>query len=156
MNTFNKAACLCLPMLLASCCSEHWCNAVTKFRSDHPTEFSKYLYIYPVSLDTYYYLQGQQHAAITRVARLVEKKYAATPGLNEYVEIVLANASKDKTLAIEDYAELKKLSAGGGTICQFKWNDGQMEEMGMLILKDGSITKRDVWVTNFQSENTNK
>ena len=82
----------------------------------------------------------------------MERKYGTIPGLNESVETQLIQSSKDKLLEVEDYSELEKASAGGGIICQFKWEDKQVVEMGMLVLKNDSIVKRDVWVTDIRSE----
>ena len=76
--------------------------------------------------------------------------------MNEYLQ------SKEKEVALEfqgankQYKDLEILSEGGGCVCQFKWDDGRSDEIGLLVLKNGAIVKREVWVTEYFSESTGK
>ena len=151
--------CFVVLLSLTGCCLDRGNEQVIKFRRASPKEFNNYVYIYPVSLDTYYYLHGQQRGAITsliRVAEIEERKYGTTPGLKEHLETWAKEAGTNQMFEVENYRDLEKSAADGGVICQFKWDDGKTCEMGMLVIKGGVVIKRDVWVTDFHSERTNK
>lgn len=146
--------CVFVLFVCGGCCNPGF-KPIAKFKRNHPDEYSKYLYLYPISLDTYYYLEGTKYGAVHRVL-LEVKKIEDAPKMNEYLQ------SKEKEVALEfqgankQYKDLEILSEGGGCVCQFKWDDGRSDEIGLLVLKNGAIVKREVWVTEYFSESTGK
>lgn len=147
---YFRAAVLLILLFAGGCCSDHLPKSVTEFKRRDPGAFRDYVYIYPISLDTYDYLEGQQRAALTDFALGVEKKYGTTNGLKEYLESEVYQISTNGFFDVVDYYHLEKLVKSGGTVCQFKWDNGQRVEMGLLVLKNGYIILRDVWMTNFR------
>jgi hypothetical protein len=127
-------------------------SEVYEFERKHPIEYKDFLYLNPVNMDTYHCTLGDQLAVASNIKRGLTNKFGATPGLNEYVEAKFQQELLECENRSRHYFELEALCSPRGAICQFGWTDGTTKEIGLLVIKDGDIVKRDVWVVDYLKE----
>lgn len=144
-----------LAVLLAGCCCERQSDVVDSFRQEHPHEFKQYIYIYPISLDTYYWSEGDKDSTVGSLIRELQR-FKNVPELEGFAKKKHQEAVDDWRTTIGRYTHLEKCSADGGSICQFKWSDGTNTQIGLMVLKNGNVVTRDVWVSEYGPVSTNK
>jgi hypothetical protein len=145
--------CVFICCLITGCCS-YQANGtapeVADYKAKHRVDFGHFVYILPIKLDTYQYLLANQLEVARRISSQMKVKFANTPGVQEFADSEFKEEMETCQKASQRYDELEDLAARGGAVCQFCWNDGKTQEMGLLVLKNGNIIERDVWITDFR------
>lgn len=145
-TTFNF---LIIAISLAGCCTvPKQDNQVSQFRCKHPTEAKKYVYLNPISLDTYYATFGWGKGS-EYVETNLKEKFGSNPEINEFADKAIKTQRDWNDLLMQLFKRLESASSNGGVICQYKLNDGIIEEIGFLVLKSGEIVKQEPLITDY-------
>ena len=140
-------------VFLEGCCSRpKVISEVNEFRDKNPTEYREFLYLNPINLDTYRCMLGLRLTVASDITREIKVKFGAIPGVVEYAENKLSQEAEECQTTLRQYSELEALCLPGGIICQFARTNGMTKEIGLLVLKEGRIVKRDVWVVDYPKE----
>ncbi len=141
------AACL-LVTLLGGCATGPAGNdAVSVYRRKHPAEAAKYVYIYPISTDTYTMIASVQSGTVLGIATTLRQKFSDVPQVVRYAETIVQEEAAATQNRNSYFDSLRVASLDGGVICEFESYDGKATEIGLMVLRAGEIVKRDVWRT---------
>ena len=149
-SRFIKAsigAAFALALLLGAGCATTATSRdpVAQFREKHPSDAAKYVYIYPISTDTYVMIAAVQTGTILEIAHTLREKFPAVPEVVHYADDI-SKQEQAATQSRTTYFESFRLAGlDGGTVCEFQSYDGKTTDLGLLVLKAGEIVKRDVW-----------
>jgi hypothetical protein len=131
----------------AGCCSLPRDDAVAQFKRKHPGEAKQYIYIHPISIDTYALLFNLKSRVISSIGETLKARVGNTPDLVEYAQRI----SADEALANQEWdrfcREFEEAITNGGVICQYAKSNGEIKDIGFLVLKSGSVVKSESWNT---------
>jgi hypothetical protein len=155
---FVFVLCTLMCIVLEGCCSRPLpagFSEVAEFERKHPSEYKEFLYLNPVNLDTYRCMVGLQLAVASGFSREVKLRFGTIQGINEFAEKRMSQEAAECQITSRHYAELEALCLPRGAICQFAWMNDERKEIGLLVIKEGNIAKRDVWIVDYLKEKTN-
>lgn len=146
-------ALLGLLFVASGCCSNKICHsAVREFKKKHPEEFKRYTFIYPITLATHMALVGDRIADVCGIAERLQEQFGSVPGIAEFAEDIIKQEKLLRQRTIQSARELERLKGDDGAICQFEWSDGFTKEVGLLVIRNGEIVKRDAWFIEYLRE----
>jgi hypothetical protein len=148
----KHAVCFWLLLIAVGCCSTKEREPVATYQIKHPDEAKKFIYLNPVNLNTYRCMLGDQEGWVGSIVTSLRKKFPDVPGVQEFANQQLKEEASETAAEIDKFKDFEKASTNGGAICQFEWDDGKTHEIGLLVLKDGEIVRRDVWLTDYLTE----
>ena len=141
-------------LLIASgCCSNKISHsAVREFQQRHPEEFKRYAFIYPITLATHMALAADRMSDVCGIAEKLQEKYGSVPGISEFAQDIIKQENVIREKTIKSAHEMERLIGNNGAICQFEWSDGVTKEVGLLVIRNGQVLKRDVWFLDYLRE----
>jgi len=149
----KRVALLGLLLMAAGCCSNKIShNAVREFQQRHPEEFKRYAFIYPITLATHMALAADRMSVVCGIAERLQNEYGSVPGISEFVQDIIKQENVIREETIKSAHELERLMGNDGAICQFEWSDGFTKEVGLLVIRNGQVLKRDVWFIDYLRE----
>jgi hypothetical protein len=155
---FVFVLCTFMCVVLEGCCSRPLPKAffeVAEFERKHPSEYKEFLYLNPVNLDTYRCMVGLQLAVASDFSREVKLRFGTTQGINEFAEEKMSQEAAECQNTSRRYTDLEALCLPHGVICQFAWTNDERKEVGLLVIKEGNIAKREVWIVDYLKEKNN-
>lgn len=138
-------------MAILGCKSPDHVAALTEFRRKNPDEARLYKYVYPITLDTFRVMLGDKYASVADIALTLKERFGDTTTVKAYAENVLNRQAKERRQSIDHLRDLEGAASGGGFVCQFEWSDGKTREIGLLVIKSGTVIKREVWSVDYLS-----
>jgi len=134
-------------VILASGCSRtSEPQAISEFQRKHPEEAKLFVRLYPVDLDLLREMLGHEALSVQDLADDFKREFANVPGVREFVEQKEREHQEASAGRFRAFNELEALASNGGLVCQYERNDGQESEVGLLVLNNGDIIKRDEWI----------
>lgn len=125
--------------------------AVAAFKNKHPGEFGNYVYLNPISGDSYAMGWNLAAGEFNATLKEIDQRCGTNAEMKTFVEKVLHEQAADTVNINRHFGDFKKAASDGGTICEYEWNDGKTRETGMLIIKSGEVIRRDPWITEYSS-----
>ncbi|MGA4577512.1 hypothetical protein ACPDIT_01585 [Limisphaera sp. VF-2] len=120
-----------------------------EFQRKHPEEFKEYAFIYPITLATHMALIADRISDVCHIAERLQRQFGGVPGISEFAEEIIKHEQMIRQRAIIEAQEMERLKGSSGAICQFEWSDGYTREVGLLVLRDGDVVKREVWFEEY-------
>lgn len=153
MNSFKINYCILIAVIfVAGCCTPSKQNdSVSQFRAKHPEKSIFFVYLNPISLDTYYATFGWAKGSESFESNLKEK-FGSIPGINEFSDKAIKIKTEWNDLLMQMFKRLENASSNGGVICQYKWDDGITSEIGFLVVKSGEIKIQEPLITDYLME----
>ena len=133
-------------MLTSGCSQQSGSNPISEFQKKHPEDAKMFVHIYPVNLDLFREMVGGRALAIQRLAKDLKQEFGNIQGVKEFVEQKEHEDRESRNKEFSEFDELKRLSENGGLVCEYEWNNKEESEVGLLVLKNGDIIKRDEWI----------
>jgi len=146
-----------LGLLLAArgCCSHKACYpAVREFQRKHPEEYKRYAFIYPTTLAIHMALVADRISAVCEIAEKLQEEYGSVPGISEFAQDIIKQENLVRQTRIKWAREMERLMGKDGAICQYEWSDGVIKEVGLLVLRNGHVVKREVWFVEYSREDS--
>jgi len=136
---------LFLVVIASGCSRPSEFKAITEFREKHPDDAKLFVHIYPVNLDLFREMLGGRALSIQTFAHGLEREFDKVQGVKEFAEQKEREDREDRNTQYKEYQELERLSENGGLVCEYEWNNKEVLEVGLLVLKNGEVIKRDEW-----------
>jgi hypothetical protein len=151
---FNQAyPAILIAVALLTGCSTVQNEPVSQFRAKHSIDAKKFAYINPISLDTYEAMFGF-NAGLSYIGPNLKAKFGNIAGINEYADKIIKSEQDLRNQRVQMFKKLENSSANGGVICQYKLNNGVIDEIGFLVLKSGEIVEQEPLITEYLIEKT--
>lgn len=129
-------------LLAIGYCRSNGDDPIGKFREKQPQEAKKYTYLEIASLKAARLITARGQRDAWNVAATVLAKFGDLPGVREYAEKVVENERKNVEMFEKDMDSLEGERANGGSVCEYERTEGEMMEIGFLVLRNGEVVKR--------------
>jgi hypothetical protein len=149
----KRVAFLGLLLAATGCCSHKACHpAVREFQRKHPEEYKRYAFIYPTTLAIHMALVADRISAVCEIAEKLQEEYGSVPGISEFAQDIIKQENLVRQTTIKWAREMERLMGKDGAICQYEWGYGVTKEVGLLVLRNGHVAKREVWFVEYSRE----
>lgn len=146
----KRLAFLGVLLIASGCCSQRISHsAVREFQHRHPEEFRQYAFLNPITLATHMALAADRMSDVCGIAEKLQEKYGSVPGISEFAQDIIKEENAVRERTIKSAHEMERLMGNDGAICQFGWSDGVTKEVGLLVINNGQVVKRDVWFIDY-------
>jgi hypothetical protein len=123
---------------------------VAAFRRTHPEESRQFTEMRPASLRAAMMLVVENNTDAASVAQSIKRKWGNVSGVSEYADNVILQETEKLDRIHRMVEDFERDTANGGVPFDYVRRDDSTEETGLLVLKDGNILRKTVFVSQLR------
>jgi hypothetical protein len=129
-------------------------DSLVEFRAHNPGSARRYIYLEPTGIELAEATFIERTVTVSDILRSVKANVNDPIALRHYLDRVVAVENTKREEQERLFSELDHWVTVGGTVCEYKWSDGQFIETGILVIKSGNVVKRVPWITERKGDSS--